>query len=221
MDQDDRRKSAMAIVVPAILTRDENTYHDNLLKAERVSSLVQIDVVDGKFANNTTIGAEIIAKYPTSASLEVHLMVKYPLNFVDDLAKVDYVSKIILPYEIDGNHHDYIYQVKNNLKQVGLSINPGTPVEVIVHFLDDLDMLLILGVEPGQQGQEFKQEVLAKIKAVKEIAPGLPVELDGGLRFENVEKIKEAGADFIAAGSILYKAEDFFVAWEKLTKLAQ
>jgi ribulose-phosphate 3-epimerase len=210
----------MAIVVPAILTNDENTYHDNLLKAERVSNLVQVDIVDGKFADTTTVGTDIIAKYFSSASLEAHLMVKYPLNFISDLVKIDYVSKIILPYEIEGNHHDYIYQVKNNLKQVGLSINPGTPVAAILHLLDDLDMLLILGVEPGRQGQEFKEEVLLKIQAVKKVAPGLPIELDGGLRFENVNKIKEAGADFIAAGSILFKAEDFFVAWEKLTKLA-
>lgn len=210
----------MAIVVPAILTNDENTYHDNLLKAERVSHLIQVDIVDGKFADNETIGPDIIAKYLTNASLEAHLMVKYPLNFVNDLVKIEHVSKIILPYEIDGNHHDYIYQVKNNLKQVGLSINPKTPVEAILHLLDDLDMLLVLGVEPGLQGQEFKEEVLSKIQAVKKVAPGLPVELDGGLRFENVAKIKEAGADFIAAGSILFKADDFFVAWEKLTKLA-
>lgn len=210
----------MSIIVPAILTSDENTYHDNLLMAERVSGLVQVDIVDGKFADTLTVGTDIIAKYLSNASLEAHLMVKYPLNFVNDLAKIDYVSKIILPYEIEGNHHDYIYQVKNNLKQVGLSINPGTPVEAILHLLDELDMLLILGVEPGRQGQEFKSDVLSKIHAVKKVAPGLPVEIDGGLRFENVKKIKEAGADFIAAGSILYKAQDFFIAWEKLTKLA-
>jgi len=210
----------MAIVVPAILTDDENIYHDNLLKAEHVTNLVQVDIVDGKFAANKTIGPATVAKFLTNANLEAHLMVKYPLNFVDDLVKIEHVSKIIFPYEIEGNHHDYIYQVKNNLKQVGLSINPGTPIEAILHLLDDLDMLLVLGVEPGRQGQEFKEEVLDKIRAVKKIAPGLPVELDGGLRFENVSNIKEAGVDFIAAGSILYKADDFFVAWEKLTKLA-
>lgn len=210
----------MAIVVPAILTDNEETYHDNLLKAEHVTRLVQVDIVDGKFADTLTIGPEIIAKYLTSASLEAHLMVKHPLNYVTDLVKIEYVSKIILPYEIEGNHHDYIYQVKNNLKQVGLSINPSTPVDAILHLLDDLDMLLVLAVEPGRQGQTFKEEVLAKIKAVKKVAPGLPVEIDGGLNFENVAKVKESGVDFIAAGSILYKAEDFFVAWEKLTKLA-
>lgn len=210
----------MAIVVPAILTDNEETYHDNLLKAEHVTRLIQVDIVDGKFADTLTVGPEIIAKYLTSASLEAHLMVKHPLNYITDLVKIDYVSKIILPYEIEGNHHDYIYQVKNNLKQVGLCINPSTPVEAILHLLDDLDMLLVLAVEPGRQGQAFKEEVLAKIKAVKKVAPGLPVEIDGGLRFENVEKVKASGVDFIAAGSILYKAEDFFVAWEKLTKLA-
>lgn len=210
----------MAIVVPAILTDNEETYHDNLLKAEHVTRLIQVDIVDGKFADTLTVGPEIIAKYLTSASLEAHLMVKHPLNYITDLVKIDYVSKIILPYEIEGNHHDYIYQVKNNLKQVGLCINPSTPVEAILHLLDDLDMLLVLAVEPGRQGQAFKEEVLAKIRAVKKVAPGLPVEIDGGLRFENVEKVKASGVDFIAAGSILYKAEDFFVAWEKLTKLA-
>ena len=210
----------MAIVVPAILTDDENIYHDNLLKAEHVSNLVQIDIVDGQFAANKTIGPDVIAKYLTNANLEVHLMVKYPLTFVNDLVKIEHVSKIILPYETEGNHHDYIYQVKNHMKQVGLSINPGTPIESVLHFLDDLDMILILGVEPGRQGQTFKEEVLSKIHAVKKVAPGLAVELDGGLRFDNVEKITKAGADFVAAGSILFAAEDFYVAWEKLAKLA-
>lgn len=210
----------MAIIVPAILTNDENTYQDSLLRAEHVCNLVQVDIVDGKFADTQTIGPSVVAKYLTNANLEAHLMVKHPLNFVDELVKIEHVAKIILPFEIDGNHHDYIYQVKNHMKQVGLSINPGTPVEAIIHFLDDLDMVLVLGVEPGRQGQAFKEEVLAKIQTIKKIAPGLAVEMDGGLRFENVSKITRAGPDFIAAGSVLFGADDFYVAWEKLSKLA-
>lgn len=211
----------MPIIVPAILTDDEKTYHDNLLKAEHVCNLVQVDIVDGKFAASRTIGTGVVAKYLTNANLEIHLMVKYPQNYVDDLVKIEHISRIILPYEIEGSHQELIYHIKNHLKQVGLSINPATPVSAILHFLDDIDLLLLLAVEPGFQGQEFKYEVLDKVAQVKKTAPAIAIEIDGGIRFENAKEIAKSGADFISAGSVLFKAEDFFVAYDKLVSLVK
>ncbi len=211
----------MSIIVPAILTNNEIAYHENLLKAEHVCGLVQIDIVDGKFADSKTVGADVVSKYLTNANLEIHLMVNYPENYIDDFVKIDHVSRIILPWEVDGNHQEYLYHTKNHLKQVGLSISPSTPIAAILHFLDDIDLLLLLAVEPGFQGQEFKAEVLKKVKQVKKIAPSLAVEVDGGIRFENAKTIASSGADFISAGSVLYKAPDFFVAYEKLAALAK
>ena len=212
------KRTNMPIIVPAILTDDEKVYQESLLKAEHVCNLIQVDIVDGKFAASQTIGAAVVAKYLTNANLEINLMVKYPQNYVDDFVKIDHVSRVILPWETESNHQEYIYHIKNHSKQVGLSINPATPVGAILHFLDDIDLLLLLAVEPGFQGQEFKREVLDKVSEVKKAAPGLAVEIDGGIRFENAKEIAKSGADFISAGSILYKAPDFFVAWDKLVK---
>lgn len=211
----------MPIIVPAILTDDEKTYRENLLKAEHVCNLVQVDIVDGKFAASRTIGADVVSKYLTNVNLEVHLMVNYPENYVDDFVKIEHVSRVILPYEISGGHQEHIFHIKNHLKQVGLSINPTTPVGAILHFLDDIDLLLLLAVEPGFQGQEFKREMLDKVADVKKAAPGLAVEIDGGIRFENAKEVAKSGADFISAGSILFKSDDFFVAYDKLVNLVK
>lgn len=208
----------MSIIVPAILTDDEKVYEESLKKAEHVSSLVQVDIVDGVFANSKTVGLDTVSKYPTTATLEIHLMVNYPQDYIDELVKIEYVGKIIVPYEVEGEINEYIYHVKNHARQVGLSINPQTPVDTVSHFFPDLDMLLVLGVNPGWQGQKFNAGVLEKVRQAKNFYPGLVVELDGGVRFENVKEIAESGVDLIAAGSVLFGASDFFVAYDKLVK---
>src|SRR5207244_11451943 len=107
----------MAKIIPGILTANEDEYKDWLKKAERVSNLVQIDVIDGKFAKNTTIGAETIQKYPTSSDLEVQLMVISFFDYIKDLENVDYVSRIIIPFEVQQNRDEALYLVKKNNKQ--------------------------------------------------------------------------------------------------------
>ena len=99
----------MAVVVPGILTADEEQYHKRLLMAEHATDLIQIDVVDGKFSPNTTVGIDIIRKYPSSSQLEIQLMVVFPMNYIDDLARLEYVSRIIFPFEIDGDVNENIY----------------------------------------------------------------------------------------------------------------
>lgn len=210
----------MAVIIPSILTNDVEEYQSKLIKAQYSSSIIQIDVVDGKFAKNTTIDTEVIKNHPTTSQLEVQLMVVYPQNYIDELVKIDYVFRIIVPFEVEGGLPEAIYHVKNHGKQVGLSINPETPLSVILHFLDDIDLLLLLAVDPGFSGQEFKNEVVAKIKEAKNIVPELAVEVDGGVKEENIRTLVEAGADFLAVGSALFEEGDFYTQYEKLAKLA-
>lgn len=211
----------MSQIVPAILTDDENIYREQLQKAEHVSNLIQIDVIDGKFAKNTTVGTDVIAKYSTSSNLEIQLMVNEPQEYIDQLLKIDYVTKIIFPLEIDANHRQIIYSIKNQNRKVGISLNPSTPLSEASEFLEGIDLLLFLAVEPGFSGQKFKEQVLQKIKESKNMAPSLAVELDGGVTFENIRAIADAGTDFIAANSVIFKAPDFMVAYEKLAKLVE
>ena len=210
----------MAKIIPGILTASENDYHKRLQMAEHVSDLIQIDVVDGKFSANTTVGTNIIKKYPTSSQLEIQLMVIYPLNYIDDLARLDCVSRIIFPFEIEGDINENIYLIKNFGKQVGISLNPETPVSVALHFFDDIDILLLMTGKPGYSGQKIGQNTYERIKQAKKLAPDLPIEIDIGVNFENAAKLASYGADFLVASSALYNAPDFYLAYEKLAKLA-
>jgi len=211
----------MTKIIPAILTNDEEVYYNQLRKAEHVSSLIQVDLIDGKFADNKTISVDVIKKYPSSSLVEVQLMVIAPYNFIKELSSVEYVSRIIVPFEIHSDFTDLIYQVKNINKQIGLSINPQTPVSAVVQLLDDVDLLLLLAVDPGFSGQKFQDKIFDKVADVKKFAPGLPIEVDGGINFENALKLSAAGVDFLAVNSVIFKANDFFVTYEKLASLVE
>jgi len=171
----------MAKIIPGILTNDEEDYHKRLLKAEHVSDIIQIDVIDGKFAPNTTIGTDIIKKYPSSSMLEVQLMVVFPQNYINELVKLEYVSRIIFPFEVDSDTNQDIYLIKNFGKQAALSINPETPVKALLHFFDDIDLLSIYAASPGFSGQKLQEAVYDRVKEAKKIAPELPVEVDIGV----------------------------------------
>lgn len=209
----------MSKIIPTILTNDEATYHKRLLMAEHVSDLIQIDVIDGKFAANTTIDTKIIKKYPSSSNLEIQLMVVYPQNYIDDLMHLQHILRIIVPFEGESGLPEILYHVKNHNKQVGLSLNPSTPVAAVTHMLDDIDLLLLLAVEPGFSGQKFQERVIDKVQEAKKINPTLAVEVDGGINFDNAPALSHSGADFLAVNSTLYAADDFRVAYEKLAKL--
>lgn len=178
-------------------------------------------MIDGIFADNKTIGTEVIKKYPSSSQLEIQLMVVDPDTYISELMFEDHISRIIVPFEVETGLPEVIYKVKNHNKQVALSLNPSTPVPSIIHLLDDIDMLLLLAVEPGFSGQKFQEKVIEKVKEAKTLSPNLAIEVDGGVGFENTAKLVKAGADFLAANSVLYKADDFKIAFDKLEKLAK
>ena len=211
----------MSRIIPAILTDSEDEYHRRLLLSEHVSDLIQIDIVDGIFAKNKTIGLNIVKKYPSSSFLEVDLLVEYPQNYIDELMFAEHVSRIIVPFECAGGIPKAIYHVKNHGKQVGVSLNPDTPVSAAIHFFDEVDFLRLLSVNPGFAGQKFQEVVYEKIKQAKSILAELPIEVDGGINTNNISKLSKAGADYLAVNSALFEAGDFMIAFEKLAKLAQ
>ena len=210
----------MAVVIPAILTNDEDDYRKKLRMAEHVAEIIQVDIIDGKFARNSTIDTTIVKKYFCASQLEIQLMVLHPKSYVDELIFIDHVRRIIVPLETKEELPETIYRIKNRNKQVGLSINPSTLLKAVIDFLNDIDLLVILAVEPGFSGQKFQVKVIEKIKEVKRLAPGLAVEVDGGINFDNVKKVASTGLDFLAVNSALFRSSDFYVAYEKLAKLA-
>lgn len=211
----------MATIVPGILTANEEEYRKRLNLAQHVASLVQIDIVDGKFAKNTTVGVDVVKKYPPKCMLEIQLMVAFPINYIDELANLEFVSKIIFPFEIVGEVYESIYLIKKFAKQVGLSLNPDTPVSAALHYFDDIDLLLLMTGIPGFSGQKLGEETYSRIKEAKKNNNSLPVEIDIGVNFENAKKLAAAGADFLVSTSALYSEPDFRVAYEKMAKLAE
>ena len=211
----------MSKIIPVILTDSEDEYHKRLLLAEHVSDLIQIDIVDGIFAKNKSIGLNVVKKYPSSSSLEIDLLVEYPQNYIDELMFTEHVSRIIIPFECAGGLPEAIYHVKNHGKQVGVSLNPSTPVGVAIHFFDDIDFLRLLAVNPGFSGQRFQEVVYDKIKQAKNILKELPIAIDGGINKDNIAKLSKAGANYLAVNSALFKAEDFMTAYDSLAKLAE
>lgn len=210
----------MVKIVPGILTAIEEEYHHRLRKAEHVSDLIQIDLVDGVFSKNKTVGIDVIKKYPSSSMLEVQLMVEYPQNYISELAKLEYVSRIIFPFEVDSDTNEDLYIIKGYGKQAAISINYETPIEAVHHFFDDIDFLLMMTGKPGYSGQKLGENTYLKIKKAKKILPSLPIEIDIGVNFDNASKLARAGADFLVASSSLYNAPDFKIAYEKLERMA-
>ena len=210
----------MAKIIPGILTADEQEYHKRLVTAEHACDLVQVDIVDGKFAKNLTVGVEMIKKYPSSALLEIQLMVLHPRNYIETLAPLEYVSRIIVPFEIEEDVYEAIYEIKKHGKEVGLSLNPTTAVASTIHFFDDINFLLLMTGKPGFSSQKLGENTYDRIRQVKKIDHTLPIEIDIGVNFDNARKLVIAGADFLVSASALYNSPDFRVAYEKLDKLA-
>src|SRR3990167_6555524 len=211
----------MAKIIPAILTDGEEEYQKRLLLAEQGSDLIQIDIVDGNFDKNKTVGFDVVKKYPSSSTLEIDLLVEYPQNYIDELMFAEHVSRIIVPFECAGGLPEAIYHVKNHGKQIGVSLNPDTPVGAAIHFFDDIDFLRLLAVNPGFSGQQFQEVTYDRIKQAKNILKELPIAVDGGINKDNIAKLSKAGANYLAVNSALFEDEDFLTAYEKLAKLAE
>lgn len=211
----------MAQIVPGILTNDEEDYAKRLHTAGYVASLVQIDVVDGKFAKSNTVGVDVISKYPSSCSLEIQLMVVEPLAYITQLAPLAYVSKIIFPLEIDVDIADCLYAISKSKKQAGISLNPETEIAAALPYFEKLDLLLLMCGKPGYSGQKLGEETYERIRTAKRLNKSLPLEVDIGVNFENVQKLASAGADFLVSSSALFNEPDFYIAFEKMSSLAK
>lgn len=210
----------MAVIVPGILTNDEDDYKKRLRLAEHAANLIQIDLVDGKFARSNTVGVDVISKYSSSKSLEIQLMVINPSNYIMQLARLPYVSRIIFPYECEEDINENIYSVKKYKKQVGLSLNPDTLITAASKFFNAIDLLLLMTGRPGFSGQKLGEDTYDRLNQARSLSPGLALEVDIGVNEENVAKLARSGANFLVTSSAIYDAPDFYVAYEKLAKLA-
>lgn len=212
-------------IIPVILAETEEEYRDKLNKITQSPELsgcwVQIDIVDGKFAPNLTVGLDIIKKYPLPPKTEVHLMVQNPDGWIKALAKLG-VKRIIFPIEV-RNTEKLIAQIKSFGIEAGVGLNPETEVAKVTPFIDKMDLVLLLSVHPGFGGQEFIEGVLDKVKEIVRIRANSEkplIEVDGGISADNARKVIEAGADNLVIGEHLINdniAENLEKIWEEVT----
>lgn len=204
---------AKIIVSPSILSADfANLERDIKLVERNGADWIHVDVMDGHFVPNITIGIPVVKsiKKVTILPLDVHLMIENPEKYIEDFANA---GADILTFHYEAvkkeNIKLLITKIKNLGVKVGLSIKPKTQPEEILEFLPDLDLVLVMTVEPGFGGQKFMADCAEKIKVIKQHATqNLFIQVDGGINAETGEICTKYGANSLVAGSYIYKAEN-------------
>ena len=204
-------------IAPSILGADYGDLNLYLQKLEPFSDMFHVDVMDGNFVPNLSIGAMVVDKIKTTIPLDCHLMINDPDKYIPDYVKAGAYS---ITFHAEASKH--VGKTIDLIKELGcrasVAINPDTPVERIKKYLDKLDMVLVMSVHPGFGGQSFIPEVLTKIVEIRKLQPELDIQIDGGITHETAKLAKEAGANVFVAGSYILKADDPAVAAEKLRK---
>ena len=203
--------SSLIKISPSILSADFSKLGNEVISLEKAGAdYIHIYVMDGHFVTELTIGPEVIKKLRplTTKTFDVHLMISPVDNFIKDFADAG-ADIITFHPEATSDVSKTIKLIKNNKKKVGISLKPKSEVSLIKDYLDEIDLVLIMSVEPGFGGQKFMPEVLEKTKIIRELINKkklkVDVEIDGGINFENCSKAKNAGANILVSGSTVFK----------------
>ena len=198
-------------ISPSILSADFSKLGNEIRDLEKAGAdLIHIDVMDGHFVPNITIGPEVISKLRkyTSLPFDVHLMISPVDNFIKDFAEAG-ADIITIHPEATNNLVNSIKKIKSYNKKAGISLNPETSVEKVLTVLNLIDLVLIMSVNPGFGGQKFIKETLEKVKILKKEIDSknlkTQIEIDGGINFENAKIAKEAGVNIIVSGTTIFK----------------
>ena len=204
----------MVIISPSVLAADFSKLGDEMKKVELAGAqYIHLDVMDGVFVPNISFGAPVISavRKSSSAVFDVHLMITDPQRYIDDFVKAG-ADIITIHYESCDDPASVVKYIKSKGVRAAVSVKPATPVDVLYPMLKELDMVLIMTVEPGFGGQKLIPETVGKVTELRQYADAngieIDIEVDGGVTPENVSTLVAAGANVIVAGSAIFKAED-------------
>jgi ribulose-phosphate 3-epimerase len=210
-------------IVPTLLTHSLVEFKTNLKKIEKHFSLVQIDIMDNKFVRNKTYyNLNKIRKIRTKVNYELHLMAKEPLKIIKKWQSFKKVKKIIFHYEAvrkDNDILNIIEYLKSKKIKAGLAINPETKIEKIEKFIPKLDLVFIMGVSPGWGGQILKKSALTKAKKIRKKYSNLDIEIDGGVKMQNIKQVIKSGVNIISVGSLIFNSEDIKQTIKEIKKI--
>jgi ribulose-phosphate 3-epimerase len=210
----------MIKVAPSILSADFNNLENEIREVVQAGGdYIHIDVMDGKFVENVTEGNKMFktARSVTEKTIDVHLMVENPQDYIDDFEEAD-----IITFHIETVDENTAWELIKNIKskniKVGISIKPNTKLDRIIKFLEDINQVLIMTVEPGKGGQELIQDTIDKIKELRKINSLIDIEVDGGINLDTANIVKDAGANILVAGTAIFKADNKNRIIEELKK---
>lgn len=208
----------MVKIAPSILAADfENLEEEIIDVVLKGADYIHVDVMDGEFVNNQTPGLEMLtrARVTTDVTIDTHLMVENPLDWIEDFSSSD-----IITFHLEATDEETREKIIDELREreikVGISIKPDTDISEVEPYLDKIDQVLIMLVEPGWGGQQMIESCVEKVRKLREINSVVDIEVDGGITTDNVQKVKSAGANVIVAGTAVFKAYDRAEAIRKL-----
>lgn len=204
----------MIKLAPSILSADFARLLEDVKKVEEAGcEYLHIDVMDGHFVPNITLGPSLVKSLRKDVNMvfDAHLMIENPDQYIKDFADAG-CDLIVVHQEACIHLHRTIQNIKSHGIKAGVALNPATPIETIKHVLSDVDMVLIMTVNPGFGGQSFIEGMIPKIKELKGIIDdqnlNVDIQVDGGIKPENVNKVVEAGANVIVAGSAIFNSNN-------------
>ena len=209
----------MVKVAPSILSVNIDKIESEVAILEQAGAdYIHIDVMDGEFVPNKTEGILMLEKAYDGCNLplDTHLMVENPEAFLEDFLPLSNIITFHIEAVSEETAHKIIDLLHEREVNVGIAIKPDTPVEDIIPYLDNIELVLVMLVEPGFGGQTMIESCLEKVRKLREMKPDIDIEVDGGINLSNVDKVKAAGANVIVSGTAILKEENKAEAISKM-----